>query len=126
MFPGAVRGMSLLAPILTRAVETDLTIDAQLKQQQVAALLSVFLSDPNGGVSLGDITDGNKVELEPAAVRRGAARLLLRRRSTRPKPAAESTSQSTCLRSMAAGVGLPAWKVSADLIGRQLFERASR
>ena len=114
MFAGAVRGISPLAPILTRSVETDTTIDALLKQQQVAALLSVFLTDPSGCVSLGDITDGNKVELSPAAVRLvppdTTATVV-----TPPEASGGIDLSKHMLRSMAAGCGLPAWKVSADL-----------
>ena len=32
-------------------------------------MLSVFLSDPSGSVNLGEVFNGNKVELSPAAVR---------------------------------------------------------
>ena len=109
-----MRGISPLAAILTRSVETDLTIDAQLKQQQVAALLSVFLSDPSGSVSLGDITDGNKIELTPAAVRLvppdTSATVV-----NPPEVSGGIEFTKHMLRSMAAGACLPAWKVSADL-----------
>lgn len=113
-FPGAVRGISPLAPILTRSVETDLTIDAQLKQQQVSALLSVFLSDPSGSVNLGEVFNGNKVELSPAAVRLVPPDTVA---TVINPPEARGGIDFTkhMLRSMAAGVGLPAWKVSADL-----------
>ncbi len=113
MFPGAVRGISPLAPILTRSVENDLTIDALLKQQQVAALLSVFLSDPSGTVTLGDLRDG-KVELTPATVRMVPADTVV---TTVSPPEARNgiDLNKHMLRSMAAGCGLPAWKVSADL-----------
>ena len=77
-------------------------------------LLSVFLTDPSGSVSLGDFKDGNKVELSPAAVRLvppdTVATVV-----TPPEASGGIDLSNHMLRSMAAGVGLPAWKVSADL-----------
>ena len=114
IFPGAVRGVSPLSAILTRSVETDSVIDAQLAQQRVAALLSVFLTDPSGSVSLGNVFDGDKVELSPAAVRLVPPDTIA---TVIQPPQTRDGIDFTkhMLRSMAAGVGLPAWKVSADL-----------
>lgn len=114
MFAGAVRGISPIAPILTRSVELDATVDALQAQQKVAALLGVFLSDPSGSVSLGEVTSGNTVALTPAAVR------LVPPDSTATVISPPEVSNGIeftkhQLRSLAAGVSLPAWKVSADL-----------
>jgi capsid protein len=89
-------------------------IDAQLKQQQVAALLSVFLSDPSGSVSLGEVFDRDKVQLTPAAVRLVPPDTTV---TAINPPEARGGIDLTkhLLRSIAAGCGLPAWKVSADL-----------
>ena len=114
IFPGAVRGISPLSAILTRSVETDAVVDAQLAQQKVAALLSVFLTDPSASVSLGNVTSGDKVELSPAAVRLvppDTVATVINPPQTRD--GIDFTRHM--LRSMAAGVGLPTWKVSADL-----------
>ena len=69
--PGAVRGISWLVAALTRALEVDTLEDAQVAQQKVAALLSVFITDPSGVVNLGEQSEGEKdtVSLEPGAVR---------------------------------------------------------
>jgi lambda family phage portal protein len=113
-FPGEFRGVSLLAPILTRAVETDSTIDAQLAQQKVAALLSAFLTDPSGDVALGKKIEEGKVEMSPGTVNivpEGTTVTM-----TNPPDAKDGPAfVRHMLRSLAAGVGLPAWKVSADL-----------
>ncbi len=114
LFAGAVRGISPLAAALTRSVETDLLISAQLRQQQVSALLNVFLSDPSGSVSLGDVFDRDKVELVPGQVRLVPPDTVA---TVVQPPEARGGIDFTkhMLRSMAAAVGLPAWKVSADL-----------
>jgi len=46
--PGQLRGISWLAPVLLRLHEIDLTEDAHLVRQKVAALLCAFLIDPTG------------------------------------------------------------------------------
>lgn len=113
-FPGGVRGISPLAPVLTTAVEADILRDAQIKQQQVAALLGVFLSDPSGSVSLGDIQDKDKVELRPAAIRLIPPDCVVT--TVSPPEARNGIDLSKhLLRAIAVGVGLPAWKVSGDL-----------
>lgn len=113
-FPGEIRGVSLLAPILTRAVETDATVDAQLMQQKVAALLCVFLTDPTGQVTLGKMIEQGTAELRPGTtnlVPEGVTPNVV----TPPDNKNGVDFTKHMLRSMAAGVGLPAWKVSADL-----------
>jgi lambda family phage portal protein len=114
MFAGAPRGVSLLAPVLTRSVENDLLMDALLKQQQCAALLSVFVSDPAGGASLGELKNGNLIELRPAAVRLVAPDTTVTT-VTPPEANGGIDFGKHMLRSIAAGVALPAWKVSHDL-----------
>ena len=46
--PGQLRGISWLAPVLLRLHEIDLTEDAHLVRQKIAALLCAFLIDPAG------------------------------------------------------------------------------
>jgi lambda family phage portal protein len=115
-FPGAVRGISPLAPIITRAIEIDQNEDAQLVLQKVAALLSVFLTDPTGSMTLGDVTTGSKpeVSLEPGTVRFTPPDVTV---STVTPPKVDGATDFTkaMIRSLAAGVGLPAWMVSHDL-----------
>jgi lambda family phage portal protein len=114
IFPGELRPVSPLASILTRAVETDTTIDAKLKQQQVAALLCVFLTDPTGQVTLGKMIEQGTAELKPGTtnlVPEGVTANVV----TPPDAKDGVDFIKHMLRSMAAGVGLPAWKVSADL-----------
>ena len=49
--PGQVRGVSWFAPVLLRLVDLDSAHDAQLMRQKVAALLTGFIVDPNGGAA---------------------------------------------------------------------------
>ena len=43
--------MSWFAPVLLRLVDLDSAHDAQLMRQKVAALLTGFIVDPNGGAA---------------------------------------------------------------------------
>jgi lambda family phage portal protein len=116
-FPGEVWGVSPLAAILTRAVEVDAAEDAGLMLQKVAALLSVFLSDPSGSVDLGAIAKPGKLaeaSLEPGVIRvlpEGVTATTV----TPPKSDSLVDFIKHMVRSLATGVGLPAWQVSGDL-----------
>jgi lambda family phage portal protein len=46
--PGQVRGVSWFAPVLLRLADLDASHDAQLMRQKIAALLTGFITDPNG------------------------------------------------------------------------------
>lgn len=114
--PGAVRGVSLLAPVLTRAVEVDNLEDALLAAANVAALLSIYITDPSGGVSLGEPISGNRAEVsaEPGTVRIIPADSTV---NTVNPPAFTGSVEATrhMVRSIAAGAGLPYELVSHDL-----------
>ena len=70
-WPGATRGVTLLAPILTRAVEVDKLEDAYNALANVCALLGIYITDPSGNVTLGTPIAGNRAEVsaEPGTVR---------------------------------------------------------
>lgn len=46
--PGQVRGVSWFAPVILRLADLDSSHDAQLTRQKIAALLTGFITDPNG------------------------------------------------------------------------------
>ena len=54
-FPGSVRGVSQLAPVLTRAQEIDAVEDALNALARVCALFGLAVSDPNGNFKLEDV-----------------------------------------------------------------------
>lgn len=64
--PGAVRGVSALAPILLRLAELDATEDAYQVAAKVSALLSVILSNANDMSGEDPLPEG--VSLEPGAI----------------------------------------------------------
>lgn len=113
-FPGEVRGISPLTPSLTTMVETDQLTDALLMQQKVAALLCAFVSDPGGTMTLGELIEKGKVEMQPGTVSFLPADANVTMVSP-PDPGPSGDFVKHLLRAIAAGVGLPAWKVSADL-----------
>jgi lambda family phage portal protein len=114
---GQLRGVSPLAPILTRALEVDAAEDAGLMLQKISSLLSVFLSDPSGSVDLGAITKPGKLPeagLEPGIVRvvpEGVTATTVQP----PKSDDLVDFVKHMVRSLATGIGLPAWQVSGDL-----------
>jgi lambda family phage portal protein len=110
--PGAVRGVSPLSSILARAVEIDLTEDSLIKQAQVAALLSTYITDPSGTITL-DAKNG-QVSLEPGTVRILPSDSMI----TTVSPPSNDNGvefQRAMIRSLAAGAGVPFELVSADL-----------
>lgn len=64
--PGAVRGVSALAPVMLRLAELDATEDALQVAAKVSALLSVILSNQNDVSGEDPLPDG--VSLEPGAI----------------------------------------------------------
>ncbi|MFV0299468.1 MAG: phage portal protein [Paracoccus sp. (in: a-proteobacteria)] len=72
LFPGQVRGLSWLAPVLLKMRDRDEAADALLMQLKTAGLLTGFIKSTDGGAGgfEGD-TDGNamNVSLEPGAMR---------------------------------------------------------
>lgn len=51
LFPGQVRGLSWLAPVLLKLGDRDEASDAMLLQMKVAELMTGFISDPEGGTA---------------------------------------------------------------------------
>lgn len=71
-FPGQVRGLSWLAPVLLKLRDRDEASDAMLMQLKVSALVTGFIRDPEGGAAGfdGDASGGAlNVALEPGAMR---------------------------------------------------------
>lgn len=72
LFPGQVRGLTWLAPVLLKLRDRDEASDAMLMQMKVAALMTGFVSSPEGGTAGldGDIEGSSvNVSLEPGAMR---------------------------------------------------------
>lgn len=63
-FPGQVRGISPLTPILPSVNTASIATDAGLKKLQVAALFTAFLTSPDGSDLFGD----KNPSLEPGAL----------------------------------------------------------
>lgn len=70
LFPGQVRGLSWLAPVLLKLRDRDEASDAMLMQLKIASLITGFIRDPEGG-SAGFEAEGGamNVALEPGAMR---------------------------------------------------------
>ncbi len=72
LFPGQVRGLSWLAPVLLKLRDRDEASDALLMQLKTASLITGFVRDPEGGAAGFDDGAGAgqiNVSLEPGAMR---------------------------------------------------------
>lgn len=72
LFPGQVRGLTWLAPVLLKLRDRDEASDALLQQLKVAALLTGFITSPDGSAAgFEGETEGSQVNvsLEPGAMR---------------------------------------------------------
>ncbi|GGE04767.1 phage portal protein, lambda family [Gemmobacter megaterium] len=72
LFPGQVRGITWLTPVLLKLRDRDEASDALLMQLKVAALMTGYISDPDGSVAelLGTTSEGAlNLALEPAMMR---------------------------------------------------------
>lgn len=71
LFPGQVRGLSWLAPVLLKLRDRDEASDALLMQLKTASLMTGFIRDVDGGAGgFGDPDSGSiNVSLEPGAMR---------------------------------------------------------
>lgn len=71
LFPGQVRGLSWLAPVLLKLRDRDEASDALLMQLKTASLMTGFIRDVDGGAAgFGDPDSGAiNVSLEPGAMR---------------------------------------------------------
>src|SRR5262249_20762730 len=113
--PGQVRGISWLAPVLTRLQELDRLEDALLARANVAALFAGFVTDPEGTSGFGEgKIDPQNLSLEP-----GVIRLLPSTASitfpNMPDAADMPDVLRHLLRQVAAGVGLPYELLAGDL-----------
>jgi len=116
--PGQVRGISWLAPVLLRLHELDLWEDAELVRQKVSALFAGFVVDPTGTAAgfEGTTVDGVLTSgMEP-----GTLKVLPPGFDVRFSDPAKIGTDSTDflklqLRSVAAGLGVPAYLLDGDL-----------
>ncbi|RWR07705.1 phage portal protein [Paenirhodobacter populi] len=70
LFPGQVRGLSWLAPVLLKLRDRDEASDAMLMQLKVASLITGFIRDTEGGAAGFEAEGGRiNVALEPGAMR---------------------------------------------------------
>ncbi|MGF6859655.1 lambda family phage portal protein [Rhodobacteraceae bacterium MBR-64] len=74
LFPGQVRGLSWLAPVLLKLRDRDEASDALLMQLKTASLMTGFIRDPEGNAAgfegeTNDATGAVNVSLEPGAMR---------------------------------------------------------
>jgi len=119
--PGQVRGLSWFAPALLRLADYDAASDAQLMRQKVAALLTGFITDPNGvpadfqgaGDGMGNLDGG----MEP-----GSLKVLLPGQDIRFSDPANVGSEviefmKVTAREIAVGLGVPYETLTGDLSG---------
>lgn len=72
LFPGQVRGLSWLSPVLLKLRDREEASDAMLMQAKVASLVTGYIQDPEGGTGgFEGAPDGEtvNVSLEPGAMR---------------------------------------------------------
>lgn len=119
LFPGQVRGISWLAPALSKLRDRDDTSDAMLMREKIGSMLTGFITDPDGtAAGLGETTDDDgkiDVSLEP-----GAMRIIPPGADVKfTSPAAGLTQAVEFLRAqdreIAAGVGLTFEMLTGDL-----------
>ncbi len=114
--PGQLRGISWLAPVLLRLHELDVYEDAQLVRQKVAALFAGFVVDPTGAGFSGEQTAPGVLQtgLEP-----GTLKVLPPGTDVRFSEPAQIGDAVDFLklqmRSIAAGLGVPAYLLDGDL-----------
>lgn len=117
-FAGQVRGMTWLAPVLMKMRDRDEASDAMLMQLKTSALLTGFISDPEGGFAgfEGQAEGGNlNVALEPGAMRvlPGTAQVTFSQPGQGLAQAADFLRAQD--REIAAGVGLTVEELTGDL-----------
>lgn len=109
LFPGQVRGLTWLAPVLLKLNDRDAASDAMLMQAKVASLMTAFVVDPDGSDTPLDVS------LEP-----GVARIVPPgfdvKFSQPPAGIAQAADfLRTIDREIAAGVGLTFEALTGDL-----------
>jgi lambda family phage portal protein len=118
LFPGQVRGMSWLAPVLLKLADFDAASDAMLMTLKVQSLMTGFVRDAEGGTAGFESTDGSlNVSLEP-----GAMRVLPFGAEVEFSQPGQGLSQAVEFvkgqqREIAVGVGLTYEQVTGDLSG---------
>ena len=116
-FPGQVRGVSWMAPAMLRIRDRDEAGDALLVQLKVAAQLTGFVRDPEGGTAgFGDGPgEAINVSLEPGAMRvlPPGADVTFSSPPAGPAQALEFLKLQD--REIAAAVGLPAFMLDGDM-----------
>ncbi|RMF33643.1 MAG: phage portal protein, partial [Alphaproteobacteria bacterium] len=120
LFPGQVRGISPLSPVLLKLADYDAASDAMLMALKIQSLMTGFISDPEGGTAGFSGTaegDALNLSLEP-----GAMRVLppgAEVEFSRPGDGlAQAADFLKCqLREIAAGAGLMFEHLSGDLSG---------
>ncbi|WP_294929267.1 phage portal protein [uncultured Paracoccus sp.] len=110
--PGAVRGVSPLAPVLLLLAELDGAEDALLTQTKTAALLSVILTNQNDMTGEDPLQDGQG--LEPGAVLRLPGNWNVSTVAPQQSQQAGEFLRHLTHR-IAAGVGVPVWLVTSDV-----------
>lgn len=110
--PGAVRGVSALAPILLRLAELDATEDAYQVAAKVSAMLSVILSNTNDVSGEDPLPDGQG--LEPGAILKLAGGWNVN--TVAPQQAQQiSEFLSHMTRTIAAGLDVPEHLLTGDM-----------
>lgn len=119
IMPGQARGVSVLAPVLTRLAEIDSIEDAQLARLRVAALFAGFIIDADGSADMPGEERGDGVlesGLEP-----GVLKVLRPGQSIEfpntPQVGDGNEFLRTQLRAVAAGAGVTYEQLTGDLSG---------
>ncbi len=118
LFPGQVRGISWLAPILLKLADFDAASDAMLMTLKVQSLMTGFVRDAEGGTAGFESEAGSlNVSLEP-----GAMRVLPFGAEVEFSQPGQGLSQAVEFlkgqqREIAVGVGLTFEQVTGDLSG---------
>ena len=118
LVPGQVRGLSWFAPVLLRLSDLDALHDAQLVRQKIGALLTGFITSPEGDtIGFGETPAGPGIEeggLEP-----GTLKILRPGQDVRFSEPARIGSESIdfmalSAREIAAGLGVPYSAISGN------------
>lgn len=117
-YPGQVRGISWLTPVLLKLRDRDEASDALLMQLKTAALITGYIRDPDGGAGGfdGAVNGGTmNVSLEPGAMRilPPGADVTFSSPGNGPQQSVEFLRAQD--REIAAGVGLTTEQLTGDL-----------
>ncbi|QDY70016.1 phage portal protein [Qingshengfaniella alkalisoli] len=118
LFPGQVRGITWLAPVLLKLADADAASDAMMMNLKTQSLFAAFITDPDGGAAgfTGTEKDGTiNLALEP-----GTTRILPPGADVRFAQPGGGLSQQVefikaQLHEIAAGAGLMYEQISTDL-----------